>query len=584
MMGAASPSNPAQPAGRFALAPSNLRRFCWLIVSVVGLLEALGHSFQMGDDGVNYLEVADNYLRGDWHNAVNAYWSPLYSWLLAVPIPFLHSSLYWESTRVHLVGFVIFLASYAAFEFLLTELLRSPLMVRSGNDAAVGLSKFAWRILGLALFLYASLFLAEYNGTTPDLCVAVAVFAATGLLLRIQSGRAGCGTYAWFGTALALGYLAKAAMFPLSFIFFGVAFFASPAREKHRSRILAAGFVFALIAGPWVAVLSHSKGRLTFGDSGKYAYLTAMNTGWKSGFKGLSSPDDSQYVHTFAKLADHPEALGFATPVSGSFPPAYDASYWLEGAKARFRWGAQLAILHGSYDSYLDILLGEKGLLAGFLVLVLVQGKFRLFLATLARSWTLWLPSLAALGMYALVLVQTRYVAPFVALIWIALFASLRFPGSGETQRWLLAVPIAILLVVALPIARSLVSDVYRSFRPEPFEDWEVAGALHRSGVPSNYSIAIIGLPAGTLYWARLAGVRIVAAVPPRAVGDYWSASPDVQAQLNSLLAQTGAIAAVSSAPPPNRNLPGWTQLASSPYYLTLFPAAPQSDSSHPHE
>jgi hypothetical protein len=584
MRGAAPSSDSAQPAGRFTLGPSNFRLFCWLAVSVVGLLEALSHRFQMGDDGVNYLEVAQNYLRGDWHNAVNAYWSPLYSWLLAIPLSFLHSSLYWESTLVHLVGFVIFLSSYAAFEFLLSELLRSPLAGRSGHDPVAGLSESAWRILGLALFLYSALFLAEYNGTTPDLCVTVAVFAATGLLLRIQSGRAGWGTYAWFGAAVGLGYLAKAAMFPLSFIFFGVAFFAAPASEKHRSRILAAVFTFALIAGPWVAVLSHSKGRLTFGDGGKFAYLAAMNTGWKSGFKGLSLSDDSHYVHTFAKLADHPEALGFASPISGSFPPSYDGTYWLEGAKAQFRWSAQLTILHGSYDYYFDMLLGEKGLLAGLLILVLVQGKFRLYIATLARSWPIWLPAAAALGMYALVLVQTRYVAPFAALIWISLFASLRFPDSGETKRWLLAVPIAILLVIALPIGRSLVSDAYRTFRPEPFEDWAIAGALHRSGVPSNHSIAIIGLPAGTLYWARLAGVRIVAAVPPGAVGDYWSAPPDVQAHLNSLFAQTGAIAVVSCAPPPYRNLPGWTQLASSSCYLTLLPSAPQSESSHPNE
>ena len=34
-------------------------------------------------DAVGYITVARHYAAGDWHNAVNGYWSPLNSWLLA---------------------------------------------------------------------------------------------------------------------------------------------------------------------------------------------------------------------------------------------------------------------------------------------------------------------------------------------------------------------------------------------------------------------------------------------------------------------------------------------------------------------
>ena len=50
--------------------------------------------FSVNPDGVSYLDIADAYLRGDWHAAVSTYWSPLYSWLLAAglavfrPAPF----------------------------------------------------------------------------------------------------------------------------------------------------------------------------------------------------------------------------------------------------------------------------------------------------------------------------------------------------------------------------------------------------------------------------------------------------------------------------------------------------------------
>jgi hypothetical protein len=331
-------------------------------------------------------------------------------------------------------------------------------------------------------------------------------------------------------------------------------------------------------------VLSHSKGRLTFGDSGKLAYIAAMTTAWKPGFKGVSLSQGAHVVHTLAKLASHPDVLAFAGPVSGTFPPWYDASYWAEWAEARFRWSSQLALLHGSYDSYFDILVSEEGLLAGLLVLLLVQGTFRLYMARLARSWTFWVPSLAAMGMYSLVLVQPRYVAAFLVLIWVSLFASLRFLNDRETQRWVLAVPLAILLLVALPIARSLASDVYRGLQHGRYEAWDTADELHRMGIQSNRSVAILGLPVDSFEWARLAGVRVVAAIPPESVDEYWSAPPDVQAHVNSLFLQTGAIAVISCAPPPKRNLAGWTELGSSPYYVTLLPTAPQSGSSRSNE
>src|SRR3954447_1440755 len=39
----------------------------------------------MNPDGVSYLTIARQYLDGHFADAINAYWSPLYSWLL-VPL------------------------------------------------------------------------------------------------------------------------------------------------------------------------------------------------------------------------------------------------------------------------------------------------------------------------------------------------------------------------------------------------------------------------------------------------------------------------------------------------------------------
>jgi hypothetical protein len=38
----------------------------------------------IGPDSRSYSEIARAYLRHDWAMAINAYWSPLYSWLIAI--------------------------------------------------------------------------------------------------------------------------------------------------------------------------------------------------------------------------------------------------------------------------------------------------------------------------------------------------------------------------------------------------------------------------------------------------------------------------------------------------------------------
>jgi hypothetical protein len=565
------PAAPATQASSSALEPKRLRLGCWLIVFVVGLLDAWVHRFQMDFDGVSYLDVAQNYLRGDWHAAVNAYWSPLYSWLLAVPISFLHSSLYWESTLVHLVDFAILLASYAAFEFLLGELLRSPLVPRPGQEGAVGLSESAWRILGLALFLYASLYMSYYDGNTPDLCVTVAAYAAAGLLLRIRSGRAGWRTYVWLGATLGLGYLAKAAMFPLAFVFLGVALFATPAPPRARLKFVAAVFVFALFAGPWIAVLSHSKGRLTFGDSGKLNYISDSSLPPTTDFWGNGFAPGMHFVHPLPRLAVHPPVFVFPAPVSGTFPPWYDPSYWSEGIEAHFHLQSQLRSLHRVYDGYFDILTGQEVFLAALLVLLLAQGAFRKYAARFTGSWTLWLPGLAAMGMYALLHVEPRFVAAFTVLVWLGLFAPLRLPNVESSQRWALSAVLALMLVTSLPTARSIVSYVYQVPRPAPHMNWTVAQELHRLGVPPGGSISVIGFPKDSFYFAHLARVRIVAAVPPDGVNEYWFAPPEIQAKVLSLFAAAGATDIVASDVPAGGNLSGWSHIGATSYWVKLI-------------
>src|SRR5713101_7844684 len=102
-----------------------LRRVCLGIAILAGFLQVWAARFYPSADGNNYLEIAFAYLRGDWKNAVNAYWSPLFSWLLALCLGIFRPSPYWESTVLHLLNFVGLLWGFVVSNFSLGHFLVS---------------------------------------------------------------------------------------------------------------------------------------------------------------------------------------------------------------------------------------------------------------------------------------------------------------------------------------------------------------------------------------------------------------------------------------------------------------------------
>src|SRR6516162_5788630 len=94
----------------------------WALAIVLGLSQAWSWRFYIEPDGVSYIEIAHAYIQHDYAHAVNAYWSPLYSWLLALVIWFGHVPEYREATSLHLLNFFVYLLSVASFAFFFQEL------------------------------------------------------------------------------------------------------------------------------------------------------------------------------------------------------------------------------------------------------------------------------------------------------------------------------------------------------------------------------------------------------------------------------------------------------------------------------
>src|SRR5579864_6108564 len=154
---------------------SRVRRLFWTIGPAVGLLQALALRNNIDHDAVAYLDMAGGFLHGARGALLNAYWSPLYPFLLAHAIVF--ASPYWQATTLHLVNFAIYLLVLLSFDFFLKQFLR-----RASQSALPDASpERMLRAVAYALALWCCLILTSLGQSHPDLLVMAAVFFAAGI-------------------------------------------------------------------------------------------------------------------------------------------------------------------------------------------------------------------------------------------------------------------------------------------------------------------------------------------------------------------------------------------------------------------
>jgi len=553
------------PARRFRLA------LC-AAAAIVGALQAWASRFYIEPDGVNYLDVARAYLRGDFHAAINSYWSPLYSWLLAAAIALLHPSPYWESTVLHAVNLFDYFLSLACFAFFFRELTALIESRRSAPGEPFRLG-WAWTLFGYSLFVYASVELIGVNTDTPDLLVSGVMLFATALLIRLSRGGAPkWPIYFALGVLLAVGYLAKAVMFPLALCFIFCSAFVGGNLRKRAPLAALALVAFVVAAGPWLAVLSRAEGRLTFGDSGRLNYAA-----YTSGVE-TTSPAESQSANHGATppglriLSASPPVEAFADHLVGTYPPWYDPNYWAGPTQAHLKWGGQLRALALDLAEYFRLLSAEKGIAVGLLALVFFSGRKGALFGEFVFLWPLWLPAAATLALYALVHVESRFLGAAIVILWCCFFAAIPLPRADASPKLWTAVLLAVTLSLVVTLAAQSAADLLAIVRRQDDVQWRVAQELTRMGVNQNSRVAVLGKDKTSDYWAHLAGDTIVADIPAEGVASFWGADSGQRAHTLDLLAQTGAMAVVTRFPPPSQ-ADEWQSLGSTGYYVKLLPS-----------
>ena len=558
-----------------------------MIVVVLGAIQAWSSRHFINPDGVSYLDLADKYFQGDWAWAINAYWSPLYSWLLGAALYVLRPSPLWEYPVVHLVNYVIYLVSFVCFEFFLFQILTIVSQINHSSTDLL-LPPWGWQVLGYVLFLWCTLLLITITLVTPDLCVAATVFVIAGLLIRIRLRPKNFSNFVFLGIALAIAYLAKAVMFPLAFAFLLGAVFAVGSVRVALPRALLSFVLFLSLSAPFLLALHHVKGRWTFGDSGGLAYAwlidgTAPYIHWQGLPAGTGIP-----AHSTREIFGSPATYEFGEPIRATYAPWFDPSYWNEGLVARRNLRGQLRAIGdgilGLYATFLNHPIGMS-IVMSFLVLQFYWTRNVLWWLVKTRFWFLLIPAIAALMIYLLVRVEPRYIAPFVVLSWISFFSGVRLEMGVNSLRVVRAVLLALALATMVVFAAKSMEPAYVSVRDllrgedgSTAQYWLVADGLTKMGLHAGDRVAFIGNGFGAgSFWARLAKVQIVAEItfgsdvsPRDDVDRFWQSDEQTKQAVFSALRRTGAKAVVTNNLPTVGG-PGWQRIGTTDHHVYFF-------------
>jgi hypothetical protein len=547
----------------------------------------------MNPDGISYLDMGDAYWRGDWHMAIIAFWSPFYAWILGLSLKVLKPSAYGEYPLVHLVNFLIYVAALACFEFFLNKFIRYR--CESGKDARhsgeATLPEWAWWALGYSLFIWTSLVMISLAAVTPDMCVAGFVYLIAGLIMQIRAGDATRSTFLLLGAILGFAYLAKAVMFPLAFVFLAVAAFCQRRFRKTAPLVLLSALGFLAVAAPFIAAISLAKGRLTFGDSGRINYsacidgvdclfpgdsgrMKCVGEGLVEGVDEIEPPRRAIPLHPVKRIFDAPATYKFDGPVGGTYPFWYDPSYWQDGIKPHFDLEGQARAVMRVLVIYCLLCLNpllQLNVTAGLSILYLLAPKPLLCVKRAMANWALLVLGLAALGLYALVWVQPRYIAAFVSILWLAAFSGVSIPSSKGSKRLIAAISISI---IATTVVSAVLHVVQNPRRIKPVY-WEAAMALKKSGIRAGDNVAVIAMEAepggdNVPFVARLAKAQIVAQVNRE--DRFFGAPPSTQLQVINAIVRSGAKAVLTTAEPHHAASGiNWATLGPTKYYFCLL-------------
>ncbi len=244
------------------------------------------YQYKLYPDTISYISVAENYSSGNFSDAINGYFAPLYSWLL---VPFLLAGL------PSLMAIKILSLLIGAGCIYATHLLSRHFPITQQTH----------RILLFTSILFTIYFV--YAFSTPDLLMACLLLFYLNIVLNSNYGRSlRCGILA--GIVGGFGYLSKYYALPFFTVHFFVTnlfFFFKQKSVKYRYAVIKSFVlglvVFLILSGGWVSIIGQKYDKFTITTSAKYIY-SLMRPGVKGhpvGVQGFLNPANEKATSTW---------------------------------------------------------------------------------------------------------------------------------------------------------------------------------------------------------------------------------------------------------------------------------------------
>jgi hypothetical protein len=358
------------------------------------------------------------------------------------------------------------------------------------------------------------------------------------------------------GVALGLAYLTKSFAFLFTFLcILALIAFRFFWQRQSIARIVASAVLvfvcFSIVAGPYIAALSHQKGRFDFGDSGNLNYVWFVAGTEKMHLQqnqtALFGAADVHLQHPEKQLYDSPPVLSYKQLPYGTYPDWFDTSFFNERIKAHMNPRLQIIVIGQCIMRILRYMANHPEAYALLAVLLLLGA--RLYPAWRPTANAFWLVpfllGIATLCIYSIVNVEDRYLSAAFLVLLLPLFAAMRIapPAQNSTVqstaiRTGASAAIVLLALLAVGESARIVGELRRhlvfALSPTGWYDHDIfpaAHALNTLGVGPGDTVACIGTIACAYdhYWARLAGVRILTEIyePNPPLYPYLAAMPN---------------------------------------------------------
>jgi len=546
-----------------------LRVTFWTAGILLASAQAWIFRYQVSADSISYLDMSDAVLPGsNWHRLINGVWSPLYPFLLGMLRRMFHISPGNEIMAGHLLNLAVFIFAFACFEFFLSPAIRE---LEASDDTAmerrvVALPKWGYLPVAYSLFLWAAIEGISLRSLRPDMLMSGCLYLAVGMLLRMHRAPASWSRYLELGAILGIGFLAKAPMLPIGVLVLAATFFVVESWRPALKMAAGALALMLLIGSLYFLPLSGQRGHFTLGESAAFNYV--MHVDGASPQWYLQDPGNARgsFLRPPEKVFSDPPAYAFALPTQVTHPLRFDPSYWLAGVHPHFALKPQLRALAMNLSHLQEPLRELRAVVGAVFVLAFLCTGEKQVIAALMKTWPLWLIGLAGCLMYAVISVEPRYVAAFLALFWSGLI--LGFPIPQETGRKI-AMLIVIATIAGLLFPAFPQTYVEYAHYPRSNADFDAARSLSGLGIKPGDWVARISPLVSDLGMERILRVEVAAEVDHDYAAEFWDRPWVTQQALLRTFVSRGVKAVIATSPKLSaENQAEWRRLGLTQYWV----------------